>query len=56
MNYLGNCKDENLIEALFWDISNFARLVEEKGDNFTIGDICVKYDDSTDTHSFYSIN
>jgi len=54
MHLLGNCTQDDVIEELFGDVSNFARLVEECGDNFTKGQIVVQYDDETDIHTFYS--
>lgn len=53
--YLGNCQDEEIIELLFGSVSEFARLVEEHGDEFTIGDTRVEYDDENDIHSFYVV-
>ena len=60
--YLGNCQDEDLIESIFGSVSEFARLTEEHGDNFThhysMFDkdvIRVEYDDENDIHSFHSV-
>ena len=53
--YLGNCQDEEIIELLFGSVSEFARLVEEHCDEFTIGDTRVEYDDKNDIHSFYVV-
>ena len=52
---IGNCIDENLINELFDNVSNFALLIEENGDNFTINNIIVQYDENTDIHYFYLI-
>jgi hypothetical protein len=54
-SYIGNCINENLINELFDNVSNFALLIEENGDNFTINNIIVEYDENTDVHSFYLI-
>ena len=60
--YLGNCTDEDLIESIFGTVSEFARLTEEHGDNFTHyysmfdkDGIRVEYDEDSDVHSFYSV-
>lgn len=53
--YLGNCQDEEIIEVLFGTVSEFARLVEENGDEFTIDGTQVEYDDVNDIHSFYEV-
>lgn len=44
---------DDIIEELFGDVNHFACLVEELGDNFTVGAITVRYDADTDIHSFY---
>jgi hypothetical protein len=54
--YLGTCQDEEMIELLFGTVSEFARLVEEHGDDFTVGDTRVEYDEDSDVHSFYVID
>jgi hypothetical protein len=53
--YLGNCQDEEMIELLFGTVTEFARLVEMHGDEFTIGDTRVEYDEDTDIHSFFVV-
>lgn len=53
--YLGNCQDEEMIELLFGTVSEFARLVEEHGDEFTVSDIRVEYDEDSDVHSFFVV-
>jgi hypothetical protein len=53
LNYIGNCTDDDVIEHIFGDATNFAQAVEEHGDEFTIGDLVVKYDPESDVHSFY---
>lgn len=52
---IGDCRSEEVIETLFGSVTSFAQLVEEHGDNFTIGNIVVKYDEETDIHSFWEI-
>ncbi len=54
-NLLGDCRDENLIESIFGSISEFARLCEENGDNFTHGNIQVEYNEKKDIHYFFKI-
>lgn len=51
-NSIGNCTNEGFIEELFGSVSEFARLVEENGDNFIHGNIKVVYDDVADIHWF----
>ena len=53
LNYIGNCTEDDVIEHIFGDVNNFANMVEEHGDEFTVGDLVVKYDPETDVHSFY---
>lgn len=53
LSYIGNCTDDDVIEHIFGDATNFAQAVEEHGDEFTIDDLVVKYDPKTDVHSFY---
>ena len=50
---LGDCRNENLVEDLFGSVTNFARAVENNGDNFTDGWLVVKYNPTTDIHTFY---
>lgn len=56
LEFLGDCRDENLIEELFGSVSEFARLVEENGDNFKYENIKIKYSKKTDIHSFFKID
>ena len=51
---LGDCREEALIATLFGSVSEFARLIEEFGDNFTTNTVSVEYDEATDIHTFYS--
>lgn len=53
MDRLGNCINENLIEAIFGSISEFARQVEENGNEFKYGSVQVTYDDDKDIHTFW---
>ena len=53
LSYIGNCTDDDVIEHIFGDATNFAQVVEEHGDEFTIDDLVVKYDPESDIHSFY---
>jgi hypothetical protein len=50
---IGDCRDESLIEEIFGSVSEFARLVEEMGDNFTFKNFVVSYNEVEDIHSFY---
>lgn len=50
---LGTCQDEELIEDIFGSVSEFARLVEELGNEFVYRGTIVKYDSDLDIHSFY---
>lgn len=50
---LGTCVNEDLIDDLFGSVSEFACLVEDNGDNFVHGNIVIRYDEDSDTHSFY---
>ena len=53
LSYIGNCTDDDVIEHIFGDATNFAQAVEEHGDEFTVNDLVVKYDPDSDIHSFY---
>lgn len=50
---IGNCIDEQLIDEIFGSVSEFARQIEENGDNFTYGNTTITYDEEKDIHSFY---
>jgi hypothetical protein len=52
---IADCRNESAINDLFGSVSEFARLVEENGDNFKLGNIVVKYNSKRDIHSFYLI-
>jgi len=51
--YQGNCTEDKIIEYIFGDVNNFTNMIEKHGNNFTIGDLVVKYNPKTDIHSFY---
>ena len=53
LDYQGNCTEDEVVDEIFGDVNNFARMVEEHGDEFTVGKLVVKYDPETDIHRFY---
>ena len=53
LDYQGNCTEDEVVDEIFGDVNNFARMVEEHGDEITIGKLIVKYDPETDIHSFF---
>jgi hypothetical protein len=53
---IGDCRDEGLIEEIFGSVSEFARLVEENGDNFVFGKVSIEYDEESDIHTFILIS
>ena len=58
---LGDCRSDKLVEHLFGSVTEFARLVEEKGNEFVHGGgensvaIRVMYDQEKDRHTFNEI-
>lgn len=56
LEYLGNCTEDDVVDDIFGNVSEFARMVEEHGDEFTLGNLVVKYDDDQDIHYFYKDN
>jgi len=53
---IGNCTEEDVIDDIFGSVSEFARQVEENGDEFLYQDnIIVKYDEDNDIHYFYQL-
>lgn len=54
--FVGDCRDEEIIESLFGSVSDFANIVEEKGDSFTDKNLVVEHDEKKDIHSFYLIS
>jgi hypothetical protein len=53
LSYIGNCTEDDVVDDIFGNVSEFARMVELHGDEFTIDDLVVKYDDDKDIHYFY---
>lgn len=51
--YIGNCTQDETIDDIFGDVSEFARQVELHGDEFEIDNLVVKYDPEEDIHHFY---
>jgi hypothetical protein len=53
---IGNCTEEDVVDNIFGSVSEFARQVEENGDEFLYqNDIVVKYDEDNDIHYFYQL-
>ena len=51
---IGNCTQDDVIEDIFGSVSEFARQVEENGDEFLYKDsVIVKYDENSDVHYFF---
>jgi len=47
---------EDVVEDIFGSVSEFARLVEENGDEFLYkNSIVVKYDEDNDVHYFFEL-
>ena len=55
-DYQGNCTEDDVVDYIFGDVNNFANMVEKYGDEFTRGDLVVKYDPKKDVHYFYYKN
>ena len=54
---LGTCVDENLVSDIFGSVTDFAQEIEKRGtDNFLYGNINVRYNPKTDTHTFYKVD
>lgn len=49
---LGDCRNETLINEIFGSVSEFARIIEEKGNEFIYENIEVCYNPQTDIHMF----
>ncbi len=50
----GDCTQEDVVEDIFGSVSEFARQVEENGDEFMCKDqIVITYDESNDIHCFF---
>jgi len=56
LSYIGNCTEDDVVDDIFGNVSEFARMVELYGDEFAVGDLVVKYDDDKDIHYFYHKN
>jgi hypothetical protein len=55
IEYIGNCTQDDVIEELFGDVSRFACLIEEHGDEFIFNSISITYDSELDIHSFHQL-
>ncbi len=53
MQVFGTCVVEELVEHIFGSVSEFARQVEENGDNFTYNEYTITYDEKEDIHTFW---
>jgi len=53
-NYVGDCRDEELVISIFGSVSEFARQVELHGDEFEYKNFIIKYDPENDIHSFFA--
>jgi len=56
LSYQGNCTSDEIIEYLFGDVTNFAQLIEDHGDEFILQVLVVKYDSEDDIHYFFYKN
>jgi hypothetical protein len=54
-NFIGDCRDESLVEEIFGSVSEFARQVELEGNEFVYGNVKITYNSSTDIHKFFTI-
>lgn len=51
---IGNCTQDDVVEDIFGSVSEFARQVEENGDEFLYKDqIVVTYHEADDIHYFF---
>jgi len=51
---IGNCTQDDVVEDIFGSVSEFARQVEENGDEFLYkNSVIVKYDEVNDVHYFF---
>ena len=53
LSLVGDCRDEELIEDIFGSVTDFANIVEERGNEFEYGKYIVKYKEKKDRHLFY---
>ena len=51
--FIGDCRNEELVEEIFGSVSEFARQCEILGNEFEFGPYVVKYDEHADIHNFY---
>ena len=51
-NLIGDCRDEKLVNKFFNSVTNFAQIIEKKGNEFEWGEIEVTYDKKKDIHYF----
>jgi hypothetical protein len=51
-DYRQDCRNEELVEDIFGSVSEFARVVETKGDDFIYHGWRVTYDEAKDIHFF----
>jgi hypothetical protein len=53
---IGNCTQEDVVDDIFGSVSEFARQVEENGDEFIYkNDVVIKYDEDNDIHYFFNL-
>jgi len=53
---IGTCQDEELVKSIFGSVSEFARLIEERGESFTYrSKYRVRYNEEEDIHYFYEL-
>ena len=52
-NYIGNCTQDEVVDDIFGNVSEFGRQVELHGDEFEFDNVEVKYDPEKDIHHFY---
>ena len=51
---IGNCTQNDVIEDICGSVSEFARQIEENGDEFLYKDqIVITYDEANDIHYFF---
>lgn len=54
-NFIGDCRNEMLVNDIFGSVTDFAYQIETHGNNFTYKNVRVVYDETTDIHSFYFV-
>lgn len=50
-----DCRNEELVNLIFGDVTNFAQQVETNGDNFQYNGWEILYDATADIHYFHQI-